>query len=105
MRSSVGAMSPARRPASGSAMTNPAEAYESYMVAVLFGAWAAHRVEAAAPRAGERVLDLGCGTGVAAREAARRLGGSGSVTALDSSPNMLAVARSAAAREGREIEW
>src|SRR5262247_4520262 len=105
MRSSVGAKSPARRAASGSAMTNPAEAYESYMVPVLFGPWASHLVDAVPPRKGERVLDLGCGTGVAAREAAGRLGTSGSVTGLDSSPNMLAVARSAAAREGRKIEW
>jgi SAM-dependent methyltransferase len=86
-------------------MTNPAEAYESHMVPVLFGPWASHLVEAAAPRAGDRVLDIGCGTGVAAREAARRLGATGSVTGLDSSPSMLEVARSTAAREGRKIEW
>jgi ubiquinone/menaquinone biosynthesis C-methylase UbiE len=86
-------------------VTNPAEAYESYMVPVLFGPWASDLVEAATPRAGERILDLACGTGVVAREAARRLGPVASVTGFDASPSMLAVARSAAARENRKIEW
>jgi len=44
-------------------VTNPAEAYESYMVPVLFGPWASDLVEAAEPRRGERILDLACGTG------------------------------------------
>ena len=86
-------------------MTNPAEAYESYMVPVLFGPWASDLVEAAEPRRGERILDLACGTGIVAREAARRLGAAASVTGLDASSNMLAVARSAAVRENRKIEW
>ena len=45
------------------------------------------------------VLDIGCGTGQTARDAAR-LAQSGSVTAVDLSSSMLALARELAAREG-----
>jgi SAM-dependent methyltransferase len=86
-------------------MTNPAEGYESCMVPPLFGPWATNLIQAADPRPGERVLDVGCGTGVVARQVASRLGASGAVTGVDLSPNMLAVARATAAREGVAIEW
>ncbi|MGH7472108.1 MAG: class I SAM-dependent methyltransferase [Longimicrobiales bacterium] len=86
-------------------MTNPAEGYEGYMVPTLFGPWATNLIQAADPRPGERVLDVGCGTGIVARQVASRLGARGAVTGLDLSPNMLTVARAAAAREGVAIEW
>jgi ubiquinone/menaquinone biosynthesis C-methylase UbiE len=41
----------------------------------------------------EKVLDLCCGTGIAAAEAARRLGPRGEVVAVDLSPAMLGAAR------------
>ena len=44
----------------------------------------------------ERVLDVACGTGVVARLAAARVGGSGNVVGLDLNPGMLAVAASIA---------
>jgi ubiquinone/menaquinone biosynthesis C-methylase UbiE len=86
-------------------MTNPAEGYESYMVPTLFGPWAMNLIQAADPRPGERVLDVGCGTGIVARQVASRLGARGAVTGVDLSPSMLAVARATAAREGVAIEW
>jgi ubiquinone/menaquinone biosynthesis C-methylase UbiE len=87
-------------------MANPAEGYESYMVPTLFGPWATLLVQAADPRPGERVLDVGCGTGIVARQVASRLGAGDTITGLDLSPNMLAVARATAAQEGVEfIEW
>ena len=86
-------------------MTNPAEGYEGYMVPTLFGPWATNLIQAADPRPGERVLDMGCGTGIVARQVASRLGARGAVTGLDLNPNMLEVARAAAAREGVTIEW
>lgn len=86
-------------------MTNPAEGYEGYMVPTLFGPWAKRLIGKGDPKHGERVLDVGCGTGIVARQVASRLGVGSAVTGLDSSPNMLAVARSAAAREGVNIEW
>jgi SAM-dependent methyltransferase len=86
-------------------MSNPAEGYESYMVPTLFGPWATKLVHAADPKSHERILDVGCGTGIVARQVASRLGASGAVTGLDLSPNMLAVARTAAAREGVTVDW
>lgn len=86
-------------------MTNPAEGYESYMVPTLFGPCATNLIEAADPKPGERILDLGCGTGIVARQVASRMGATGNVTGIDVSPNMLAVARVAADREGLTVEW
>ena len=50
--------------------------------------------------AGERVLDVGCGTGVVTREIARRVGSGGLVVGLDPSPALLAVARELAVETG-----
>ena len=78
-----------------------ATVYEELFVPALFGEWASRVADAAKVRAGERVLDVGCGTGVLAREAARRAGPSGSVMGLDVNEGMLYVAAQAAP----EIEW
>src|ERR1700759_5326178 len=48
----------------------------------------------AAARAGERVLDVGCGTGTTTYALAKAVGPSGNVTGVDISRPMLAVARS-----------
>jgi SAM-dependent methyltransferase len=53
---------------------------------------------AAALRADDRVLDVGCGTGQATRDAARTAVG-GSALGVDLSTKMLALARNAAAQE------
>jgi ubiquinone/menaquinone biosynthesis C-methylase UbiE len=86
-------------------MANPAEGYESYMVPTLFGPCARILVGAASPKPGERVLDVGCGTGIVARDVASRLGATAVVTAIDMSATMLAVATAASIREGLTIEW
>src|SRR5215468_11089129 len=86
-------------------MANPAEGYESYMVPTLFAPCAKILIQAAGPKPDERVLDVGCGTGIVAREVAARLGATAAVTAVDLSANMLAVAKAAAARDGLTIEW
>jgi ubiquinone/menaquinone biosynthesis C-methylase UbiE len=85
--------------------SNPAEIYESYMVPTLFGPWASRLIEFGKPAVGERVLDVGCGTGVVARRVAPVVGATGTVAGIDLSPDMLAVARSAAAREEVAVEW
>ena len=54
----------------------------------------------AAP-AGQRVLDVACGTGVLAREAALCVGATGAVVGLDPLPGMLAVAK----RLAPEVQW
>ena len=57
--------------------------------------------------AGERVLDVGCGSGVVTREIARRVGTGGRVVGLDLSPALLRVARELAqeADLGDRIEF
>jgi SAM-dependent methyltransferase len=78
-----------------------AEVYESCFVPAIFGAWAGPVADAAGIRRGNKVLDVGCGTGVLAREALRRVGQEGRVVGVDLNEGMLAVA----ARTEPKIEW
>ena len=57
-------------------------------------------VERAAPAAGERVLDIGCGCGASSLELAQRVGPKGSVLGVDVSEPMLARARERARHAG-----
>ena len=50
--------------------------------------------------AGERVLDVGCGSGAVTRDIARRVGSRGLAVGLDPSPELLAVARELAQEAG-----
>jgi ubiquinone/menaquinone biosynthesis C-methylase UbiE len=84
---------------------NPAEVYEQYFVANIFAPWTPVLLNHAAPRRGERVLDVACGTGIVARQVAPLVGEQGTVVALDLSPAMLAVARTLPAPSGAAIEW
>lgn len=60
----------------------------------------------AAPRAGECVLDIGCGCGAPTLEFARAVGPSGRVAALDISGPMLAEGRARAGAAGiTNIDW
>jgi SAM-dependent methyltransferase len=78
-----------------------ATAFETLFVPALFQEWAPRVSAAARLKAGDRVLDVACGTGVLAREARVRVGPGGSVTGLDLNPGMLAVAE----RLAPEIRW
>lgn len=75
--------------------------YEREFVPALFSQWPPVIAEVAAIGPGDRVLDVGCGTGVLAREAAERVGADGHVIGLDLNEGMLAVAR----RVRPELEW
>jgi ubiquinone/menaquinone biosynthesis C-methylase UbiE len=82
-----------------------AELYERYPARYLLGPWAPLLVDAAGLAAGERALDVACGTGVVARIAAQRVGPRGRVVGVDLNPGMIAVARSLPAPVGAPIEW
>jgi ubiquinone/menaquinone biosynthesis C-methylase UbiE len=60
----------------------------------------------AAPRAGERVLDVGCGCGVSTLELACAVGPAGHVAALDISAPMLAEGQARAKAAGiANVDW
>ena len=82
------------------AQITAAKACEEFFVPALFGEWAPRLAAIAQIQAGNHVLDVACGTGVLAREAASRVGPSGFVAGVDPSPGMLAVARALAPRIG-----
>jgi len=82
-----------------------AELYERYAVRYVLGPWARSLVDAAGVAAGERVLDVACGTGVVTRVAAQCAGPVGHVVGIDLNPGMIAVARSLPAPDGASIEW
>src|SRR5262245_42240190 len=84
---------------------NAAEIYEHHMVPAIFGPWAEDLLGLAVPQAGERVLDVACGTGVVARLAAQSVGPSGTVVRLDLNPGMLMVARTLRLPPSAQIEW
>ena len=83
----------------------PAEMYEQYIVPATFIPWTPVLVEKAAPKPGEHVLDLACGTGIVARHVAPLIGKEGHLVGIDISPDMLNVARNLPAPEGADIEW
>lgn len=80
-----------------------AERYERVLVPAILGPAAGALVEWSRSSAGESVLDVGCGTGAAARFAAQRVGASGRVVGVDVNAGMLAVARSLSSATA--IEW
>jgi ubiquinone/menaquinone biosynthesis C-methylase UbiE len=86
-------------------MSNPAETYEAYMVPVLFAPWASRLIQFANIQPNDRVLDVGCGTGIVARLIASDVNFTGAITGLDLSSNMLAVARAMADQQNQKIDW
>lgn len=82
-------------------LIDAALAYEELMVPALFRQWATNVADAAAISAGQRVLDVACGTGVLTREVDSRARPAGSATGLDPNAGMLEVAR----RIAPDLEW
>ena len=77
----------------GQVIQSAAEVYEAFFVPALFDQWPERVLDTAQISAGDDVLDVGCGTGILARAAARRLNDSGSVTGIDINDGMLTIAR------------
>lgn len=74
------------------AQMEAATVFEAFFVPALFEQWTTPMLDTAHVAAGNRLLDVGCGTGVLTRAALRRVGPSGAVYGLDASAAMLAVA-------------
>jgi SAM-dependent methyltransferase len=83
------------------AQIDAAQSYETLFVPALFGQFAPVVAGAARIGRGQRALDVGCGTGVLAREAMVRVGAEGRVSGIDAAPGMLAVAK----RNSSAIDW
>jgi ubiquinone/menaquinone biosynthesis C-methylase UbiE len=83
----------------------PPQVYEQVLVPAVLRSLSERVIDLAAPREGERVLDLACGTGIVARSVATIVGSEGTVVGVDVLPPMLAVARSLPAPPGAAIHW
>jgi ubiquinone/menaquinone biosynthesis C-methylase UbiE len=86
-------------------LPNPAEMYEQFYGPGIFQPMTELFVRYAAPKPGEHVLDMACGTGLVARHVAPLVGSRGKVVAIDINPAMLEVARRQPVPEGATIEW
>jgi ubiquinone/menaquinone biosynthesis C-methylase UbiE len=82
----------------GQVTRSAAEIYEEFFVPALFRQWAPIVADAARLKSGQRVLDVACGTGILAREAAAR---GAAALGLDRNEGMLAMAK----RIAPAIEW
>lgn len=78
-----------------------AQAYEDLFVPALFAQWVPTLLRHARVSGGQSVLDVACGTGIAARAAREVVGASGHVSGIDINPAMIEVARSA----GPAVDW
>jgi len=77
------------------------ERYEQALVGPLFQPWVEPLLGDVQLSAGDRVLDIACGTGIVARLAKKHLGPSATVVGVDANSEMLAVAR----RVAPEVDW
>jgi ubiquinone/menaquinone biosynthesis C-methylase UbiE len=76
------------------------ELFERYLVPAVTSIWANDLLDRVAPRRGESLLDIACGTGIVARLAEQR-GHVGRLVGIDLNTAMLTVARARSAT----IEW
>ena len=82
--------------------------YDALVTALTFGRGRAFRegtLDFARVSAGERVLDVGCGTGDLALGAKRRVGAEGTVHGIDAGEEMIGRARQKALRQGLDVTF
>lgn len=77
----------------GQPSASAAEIYDEFFVPALFDQWPGKLLASAGVGRDDRVLDVGCGTGVLARAALGLVGEGGHVVGIDPNEGMLAVAR------------
>lgn len=82
-----------------------AERYQTILTPHILGPFAQALVDFADLQPGEHVLDVGCGTGAAARLAAAAVGPQGQVAGVDVNASMIAVAQSLPEVAGAPIAW
>jgi SAM-dependent methyltransferase len=79
-----------------------AENYERILVPSIFAPWGQELIERARPIGpADRILDVGCGTGIVARLLRERLGGGARIAGVDANAEMIAMARTLAP----ELDW
>ena len=81
------------------------EAYEKYIVPAFSGKWAQDIVDRAILRHGDRILDIGCGTGIVSRHAYKSMGESVNITGVDVNEIVLKKARDLSPSDTTSIEW
>ncbi len=84
---------------------NAASVYQEVLVPYLFRPWADDLALRADVQPDSVVLDVGCGTGVAARAVASYLGQHGSITGLDVNAGMIGVARTIPFPSDITVDW
>jgi ubiquinone/menaquinone biosynthesis C-methylase UbiE len=82
-----------------------ARSYQQFIVPIQLQPWAEKLVRSARLSRNCRVLDLACGTGVAARIAAKSVGTGGEIVGVDRNAPMLSIARSLEPVRGAQIRW
>lgn len=75
--------------------------YERVLVGTMFRPFADILLDRVGYKAGDRLIDVACGTGIVARRAQERAGSSTGIVGIDISAPMLSIARSLAA----QIDW
>lgn len=99
-------LSPETLPTRGMPLDLLAPIYDRYCPMIGLGrAFRRQTIHYACLRAGESVLDIGCGTGVLTRLAADSVGPAGRVTGIDPAAKMIEVARKNAIAEGSRAEF
>jgi SAM-dependent methyltransferase len=71
---------------------SPAQAYQDYFAPAIFEPLADRVLGVRAPAAGDRVLDVACGTGILTRRLAAAVGETGRAVGVDINPMMIEVA-------------